>query len=79
MTKPDDDLQKILLGEVQEMKINIEDMCIDLEKKNLMMKCRGKKRPPTEAKATYHKGKRDLIQRQKRPVGGLPDHGNNVG
>jgi hypothetical protein len=29
MTKPDDDLQKILLGEVKEMKIDIDDMCID--------------------------------------------------
>ena len=33
MTKPDDDLQKILFGEVKEMKIDIYDMCIDLNKK----------------------------------------------
>jgi hypothetical protein len=33
MTKPDDDLQKILFGEVREMKIDINDICIDFEKK----------------------------------------------
>jgi hypothetical protein len=31
MTKPDDDLQKILFGEVKEMKIDINDICIDLK------------------------------------------------
>jgi hypothetical protein len=34
MTEPDDDLQKILLGEVNETKIDVEDMCIDLINKN---------------------------------------------
>jgi hypothetical protein len=29
MTKSDDDLQKILFGEVKVMKIDIDDICID--------------------------------------------------
>jgi hypothetical protein len=33
MTKPDDDLQNILFDELKEMKIDIYDMCIDLNKK----------------------------------------------
>jgi hypothetical protein len=32
MTKCDDDLQKKLFGEVKEMKIEVDDMCIDLKK-----------------------------------------------
>ena len=32
MTKPYDDVQKILFGEVKEMKIDINDVCIDFEK-----------------------------------------------
>ena len=37
MTKPDDDLQKILFGEVKDMKIDfhIEDMCIDFQKNKI--------------------------------------------
>ena len=40
ITKSDDDLQKILFGEVKEMKIDISDIFIDLKKTiiNLMMK-----------------------------------------
>jgi len=42
MTKPDDNLKKILFGEVKEMKIDfhIEDICIDFQKIiiNFMMK-----------------------------------------
>jgi hypothetical protein len=38
MTKPDDELQKILFGEVKEMKIDINDIFNDLKKKNLTMK-----------------------------------------
>ena len=40
VTKPDDDLQKILFGEVKEMKIDISDIFIDLKNTiiNLMMK-----------------------------------------
>jgi len=36
MTKPDDDLQKILFGEVKEMKtdFHIEDICIDFQNHN---------------------------------------------
>jgi hypothetical protein len=34
MTKPDDDLLKILLDEVKEMEMHIEDICIDLIKRN---------------------------------------------
>jgi hypothetical protein len=36
MTKSDDDLQKILFGEVKEMKIDfhIEDICIDFNNNN---------------------------------------------
>jgi hypothetical protein len=34
MTEPDDNLQKILFGEVKEMTLNIDDMCIDLSKNN---------------------------------------------
>ena len=30
MTEPDDNLQKILFGEVKEMTLDIEDICIDL-------------------------------------------------
>jgi hypothetical protein len=33
MTKSDDDLQKKLFGEVKEMKIDTNDKCIDLKKK----------------------------------------------
>ena len=33
MTEPDDNLRKILFGEVREMKIDINDICIDFEKK----------------------------------------------
>ena len=33
MTKPDDDLQKIVLGEVKEMKIDIFDIFIDFKTK----------------------------------------------
>jgi len=33
MTKPDDELQKILFGEVKEMKIDINDIFNDLKKK----------------------------------------------
>ncbi len=32
MTESDDDLQKIIFGEVKEMKIDIDDICIDLKK-----------------------------------------------
>jgi hypothetical protein len=40
MTEPDDNLQKILFGEVKEMTLNIDNICIDLSKdnKNLTMK-----------------------------------------
>ena len=40
MTIPDDDLQKIVFGEVKEMKIDIKDICIDFKKNNktLVMK-----------------------------------------
>jgi hypothetical protein len=40
MTEPDDNLEKILFGEVKEMTLNIDDICIDLSKimKNLTMK-----------------------------------------
>ena len=40
ITKSDDDLQKILFGEVKEMKIDINDIFNDLKKKiiNLTMK-----------------------------------------
>ena len=40
MTQPDDNLQKILFGEVKEMTLNIDDIRIDLSKdnKNLTMK-----------------------------------------
>ena len=34
MTEPDDNLQKILFGEVKEMTLDIEDICIDLVNDN---------------------------------------------
>ena len=34
MTEPDDNLQKILFGEVKKMTIDIEEICIDLSKNN---------------------------------------------
>jgi hypothetical protein len=34
MTEHDDNLQKILFGEVKEMTLDIDDICIDLSKKN---------------------------------------------
>ena len=33
MTKPDDELQKMLFGEVKEMKIDIDDICLFFLKK----------------------------------------------
>ena len=35
MSKPDDDLQNILFGEVNEMDVSLEDICIDLNKKTI--------------------------------------------
>ncbi len=35
MTKPDDYLQKILFGELKDMDMDVEDICIDF--KNTMM------------------------------------------
>jgi hypothetical protein len=35
MSKPDDDLQNILFGEVKEMDVSLEDICIDLNKKTI--------------------------------------------
>ena len=32
MSEPDDNLQKMLFGEVKEMTLDIEDICIDLSK-----------------------------------------------
>ena len=34
MTEPNDNLQKILFGEVKEMTLSIDDICIDLSKNN---------------------------------------------
>ena len=34
MSEPDDNLQKMLFGEVKEMTLDIEDICIDLSKNN---------------------------------------------
>ena len=34
MTEPDDNLQKILFGEVKNMTLDVEDICIDLSKNN---------------------------------------------
>jgi hypothetical protein len=34
MTEPDDNLQKKIFGEVKEMTLDIEDICIDLSKNN---------------------------------------------
>jgi hypothetical protein len=34
MTEPDDNLQKILSGEVKKMTLDIEDICMDLSKNN---------------------------------------------
>ena len=34
MTEPDDNLQKILFGEVKEMTLDIEEICIDLVNDN---------------------------------------------
>jgi len=34
MTEPDDNLQKLLFGEVKKMTLDIEDICIDLSNNN---------------------------------------------
>ena len=38
MTEPDDNLQKILFGEVKEMTLDIEEVCVDLVNDNKKFK-----------------------------------------